>query len=120
MSTRDSVFLSILGSIVVLSVIAHNHTAHAAKFQLVPGETYVFVVDCLPHILMPTGTMPDGTVTRANPCFVEKMTVKSVSDDGWVEAHDPEDTSRTPQIWRINLARVYAVTKADSPTRRAA
>lgn len=82
--------------------------AHAAKYQLVVGETYLFVVDCL----------PSAVIQNANPCYVERVTVKQVYDDGSVDVSEAGEP--TGMVWRVNLARVYAVAKVARPNRRAA
>jgi len=113
---------ALLAALVLADVTRTVDAAPAPKFQA--GETYLFVWDCLPMVLMPVGVNPEtGETTRANPCYVETLTVRTVYDDGWLDAVDPDDVAHRGKdalVWRINPSRAISITPQKNQARRAA
>lgn len=105
-----------IGVLLALAV-STSQAAKPARFAV--GETYIFVVDCLPSVLMPTGVTPDGREVKANPCYIEKLTVHTNDGDGWLDVVDP-DEGKNAVPWALNLSRVYATTPAKNENRRLA
>lgn len=104
----DLVLVVLIALVVFRSAPLWVANAHAAKWKLVEGETYIVVVDCLPAFTAPPG---------ANPCYVERLTVKDIIDEDTVLFLDPEDPLH---VWQVNMRRVYAVTPDPPKERRAA
>lgn len=91
--------------LVILVTGAALRPTEAADPLFAVDRTYAFIWDCTPEWMAQLASATVAGGAPLSPCYTERLKVRAVRKDGWLEVQDLSDNS----IWTVNPARALAI-----------